>query len=650
MSLPPLPSGGRGRGRRVDTAALSSCIEEFARTVTGEFDAPDILRQLVLSATQVLQVDGGGVMAPSDAGTELLRMVFAVSGPLGELDELQEVLDQGPCRHAFEVEQVVNLADVRTEGNWPQYMAAADELGVRAVACVPLLARGRRWGVLDLYRYASTPLSEEELAAAATLASLATSYLVVADDRDRARRAQHALTERAMHDTLTGLPVRWVFLEQLDHALTRLHRADGLLGVLFCDLDGLKYVNDTYGHLAGDRLIRTAVDRVRAALRPADVLARIGGDEFVVLLEDLATADAAAVVAQRVLQEVAAPWQLDGHDQRLSMSIGVAVTDDPAAAGDALISHADAAMYRAKRAGPGRAEVFDSKVYAADRAASEARERFADDLRDALDAGQLEVHYQPVVHLTEHDPGGPAWGDPGLPHGGHPVHAVEALLRWRHPTRGLLVADDFIATAARSGLLPQLGRWVLRSALDQLRDWQRELGARAPGHVLVNVSAGELLAPGFVAEVQDALTAGRTRPGRLTVEVTESDLFADVDAALQAVNAVRQLGCQVALDDFGVGHSSLSRLLELPADVLKVDRAFIRTVPGDPGAEAVLAAVLALGRDLARTVVVEGVETATTLHALRDAGVRYAQGYYFTAALPAGELSTRLRAGTITTD
>ncbi|GMA86679.1 hypothetical protein GCM10025868_19290 [Angustibacter aerolatus] len=227
--------------------------------------------------------------------------------------------------------------------------------------------------------------------------------------------------------------------------------------MLFCDLDGLKYVNDTYGHLAGDRLIRTAVDRVRAALRPADVLARIGGDEFVVLLEDLATADAAAVVAQRVLQEVAAPWQLDGHDQRLSMSIGVAVTDDPAAAGDALISHADAAMYRAKRAGPGRAEVFDSKVYAADRAASEARERFADDLRDALDAGRLEVHYQPVVHLTEHDPGGPAWGDPGLPHGGHPVHAVEALLRWRHPTRGLLVADDFIATAARSGLLPQPG-------------------------------------------------------------------------------------------------------------------------------------------------------------------------------------------------
>jgi GAF domain-containing protein len=239
----------------IDKDALTAALDEFAATVTGDFAVEDILRQLAQAALQVLDIDGAGVMIPH--GHQLLRFVFATGGLVTVLEQLQETLQEGPCRESQSVEHVINIADLAVEGAWPAYQARAAELGLQAVTAIPLRARGQAWGVLDMYRSRAERLNVEELSAARTLANLATSYLVVTADRDAARRAQDQLAHRAMHDPLTGLPVRWVFIEQVAHALTRLTRSPGYVGVLFLDLDGLKYVNDTYGHRAGDQLITT---------------------------------------------------------------------------------------------------------------------------------------------------------------------------------------------------------------------------------------------------------------------------------------------------------------------------------------------------------------------------------------------------------
>uniref|UniRef100_UPI0025F4799A putative bifunctional diguanylate cyclase/phosphodiesterase n=1 Tax=uncultured Arthrobacter sp. TaxID=114050 RepID=UPI0025F4799A len=308
-------------------------------------------------------------------------------------------------------------------------------------------------------------LTPTELAAATTLANLATSYLVVAADRDAARHAQDELAHRATHDPLTDLPTRWMFFEHVSHAIAGLARRPGHIGVLFLDLDGLKQVNDTFGHDAGDRLLTTVAARVRAALRPTDILARLGGDEFVVLLENLTTPQGACTVAQRILDDLKLPYRPQGRAMNTSVSIGIATTDDPHQTADALVSQADSAMYRAKDGGRGRFEVFDPETFAAERARVSAEERLLAELGVALRQEQLELHYQPIVDLLS----GPDEAAAG-------VDAVEALVRWRHPTHGLLPAGAFIDAAVRGGLIADLGAWVLRACHREVRSADIERG------------------------------------------------------------------------------------------------------------------------------------------------------------------------------
>jgi diguanylate cyclase (GGDEF)-like protein len=470
---------GHGPGRPVDGAEMTAVLDEFAATVTGDFKIGDILRQLAVSVTRVLAVDGAGVVTP-DEDDRLLRLAFATPGPVHELESLQEALQNGPCLESHATGQVLNLGDVVEEGSWPAYQERAAQLGLSAVATIPLVARGERWGVLDLYRRERLPFSVAELTAATTLANLATSYLVVTEDRDTARQAQEELSHRAMHDTLTGLPVRWVFLEHLGHALERLPRHPGHVAVLFLDVDGLKHVNDTYGHPTGDRLLTTLVARMREALRPSDLLARIGGDEFVVLLDELADPEDVHDIVHRLLTGLAAPYRVDDSQVVTpSASIGVAHSSDPGVGSATLIAHADSAMYAAKRSGPGGYRVFDALDHAEDRAARSDRERLVAELRRAVAGDELEVHYQPI-HEADGDAGATT------------LYAVEALLRWRHPDRGLLTAAAFIEVAEQSGLMPAIGERVMRAACQQLAAWDTAHGDRSPRHVFVNLSAPEL--------------------------------------------------------------------------------------------------------------------------------------------------------------
>ena len=442
--------------RAVDAEALARVLNDFAATVTGDYSVDDILRQLGSGVTRVLDVDGAGVMTPRSPGG-LLRVAFASPGPAEDLERLEEALQTGPCHHSYRTGELVSETDVASAGRWPDFTERAGALGVRGVTAVPLRARGRLWGVLNLYRFSGAALTPTELAAATTLANLATSYLVVAADRDAARHAQDELAHRATHDPLTDLPTRWMFFEHVSHAIAGLARRPGHIGVLFLDLDGLKQVNDTFGHDAGDRLLTTVAALVRAALRPTDILARLGGDEFVVLLENLTTPQGACSVAQRILDDLKLPYRPQGRAMNTSVSIGIATTDDPHQTADALVSQADSAMYRAKDGGRGRFEVFDPETFAAERARVSAEERLIAELGVALRQEQLELHYQPIVDLLS----GPDDAAAG-------VYAVEALVRWRHPTHGLLPAGAFIDAAVRGGLIADLGAWVLRAACRQL--------------------------------------------------------------------------------------------------------------------------------------------------------------------------------------
>jgi diguanylate cyclase (GGDEF)-like protein len=396
--------------------------------------------------------------------------------------------------------------------------------------------------------------------------------------------------------------------------------------VLFPDLDGLKYVNDTYGHLAGDRLIVTSVERIRTALRPSDLLARIGGDELVVLLEDLDRPEDASAVAQRILDSLAEPFHADRNLIRPSASIGIAHTDDPETKGAALIAHADSAMYQAKRAKRGRFEVFSADRYASDRADAAAAEQLAGELPAAIRGGELEVHFQPILDLA--DPGGP-------------MYAVEALVRWPHPRRGMLTAGGFVDIAERNGLLPELGLWVIDAACTQLAAWDREHPERAPRRLFVNLSTVELVESGLPDGIRRSLDRAGVDADRLTIEITETGLLHDVELAGGALWPLRQMGCELAIDDFGTGYSSLSRLIDIPASVIKIDQAFTRQLGRDDNAAAIIASVHNLGRTLGRTVVAEGVEDEETLTQLRRLGIRYAQGYHLGVPATADELAAR---------
>ncbi|HET8614515.1 MAG TPA: sensor domain-containing phosphodiesterase [Actinomycetales bacterium] len=621
--------------RTVDTAVLLAAVDDIASTVADDVGSLEILRHLLLATTRVLQVDGAGVLVPGGTGGTL-QVALASSGPVEELERLQEELQEGPCHATYVSGQPLNLGDVVVEGSWPGYQGAAALLDLHAVATMPLTSRGETFGVMDVYRSATGRFSEAEMAALATLARLASTHLAVDHDRAKASLAQRELARQAMHDPLTGLIVRWVLLEQLQHVLSRMTRHPESIAVLFIDLDGLKYVNDTVGHLAGDALLRTCADRFRAALREGDLLARFGGDEFVVLLERLGHRDEAVAVATRILEELLEPVRIDGRDVQPSVSIGVAVTDDPQATPEALISHADSAMYRAKHIGPGRYAVFDPDVYAADRTRHERRELLLSQLRQALPTDQLEVHYQPIVDESfafERD------GATGT------IYAVEALARWRHPSRGLLTASAFVDTAIRSGFITDIGRHLLTAACRQLATWDDLFGAQAPPRLFFNVSPPELTWPGLADAVGRILADQGIAPQRLTIEITENGLFSKPQATARNLDELRDLGAELAIDDFGTGYSSLSRLVEIPARTLKVDQAFTHDLLAHAEARAVVTTVLLLGHNLRRTVVIEGVETGEQRQALLELGATHLQGNYLCAPRSGGALTAALREG-----
>ena len=420
------------------------------------------------------------------------------------------------------------------------------------------------------------------------------------------REAEARLVYQAYHDPLTGLPNRALLLDRLGQALARAGRRGEPVALLFLDLDRFKRVNDGLGHAAGDRLLVAVGERLRACARAGDTVARLGGDEFTLLLEGLTDAAEAEAVAAAVAAALEAPVVLDGQPVAVTASIGVALAGPGGAEPAGLLRDADVAMYRAKARGKARVEVFDAAM------AAGARERvaFEADLRQAVERGELRLAYQPIVELAT----------------GRVVGA-EALARWAHPARGVVLPDAFVPLAEETGLIVPLGRWVLAEACRQGRAWQDRFPT--PPTVSVNLSPRQFQQPGLVEEVAAALRSTGLAPDRLQLEITEGAVMADADGAVATLRQLRGLGVRLAIDDFGTGYSSLGYLQRFPIDLLKVDRRFVAGLGRDAGDTAIVEAVVGLAHALRLRVVAEGVETVEQAGRLRELGCELGQGYHF---------------------
>ena len=427
------------------------------------------------------------------------------------------------------------------------------------------------------------------------------------DEINQFPRRLDQLARQAFRDPLTSLPNRALFMDRLSHALTRTERRGEQLAVLFLDLDRFKVVNDSLGHGVGDQLLIGVSQRLAACLRPEDTIARLGGDEFAILLEDVKDDKGPTSVADRLTGELQQPFVVEGREVVITVSIGIAMSTARRMTPEDILRDAELAMYHAKGKGKARYEVFDKSM----NAPAKERMDLELDLRNAVARGEFILHYQPVVEL---------------PTGR--ITEVEALVRWKHPQRGLLFPADFVGLSEETGLIVPLGRWVLHEACRQTRQWQLAAPATKLA-ISVNLSARQLQQPGLVDEIGEVLRETRLDPGALRLEITETVVMHDAPITLAKLEALKALGVQLAIDDFGTGYSSLGYLKRFPVDTLKIDRSFVKGIGRDVEDSAIVRAVITVAKSLGLSVTAEGIETADQLDQLRTLGCDHGQGYFF---------------------
>lgn len=443
-------------------------------------------------------------------------------------------------------------------------------------------------------------------------AGVAKHLVVVIDDITERKKSEQRIAFMAHHDVLTGLPNRLSIMEKIEEAIARYRRRGDSFAVLLLDLDRFKHVNDTLGHAVGDELLRETAVRLKASLRDTDVLARLGGDEFAIVQDrENNQREAASALADRVIDIVSKPFDIDGNEVNIATSIGIALAPEHATGSDALMKMADLALYRAKSAGRNGYRFFDPEMSLA----ASARHELEGDLRRAIQHGELEVHYQPIVGTQS-----------------HMICGAEALVRWRHPTKGMILPDQFIPLAEETGMITQIGEWLMQTACNDATKWP------ATVRLSVNLSAVQFRKNNLVDIVICALAQSGLPPERLELEITETALIESSTECLPILRQFKNLGIAITLDDFGTGYSSLSQLLMFPFDKIKVDKSFTQNLTKRTECAAIIAATLTLARSLDIETTAEGVETTDQYRLLRLAGVTSLQGFLFQPPRPAAEI------------
>ncbi len=597
---------------------LTDLLSEFAGTLVTDFPIQSILDHLVVRIVELLPISSAGVTLISPAGEA--RHITASDSSARGFVRLQTEMSEGPCMAAYSTGEPVAVPDLRDDDRFPNFARRGLEKGLRAVFSFPLIHEGHRLGALDLYRKTSGPMDADATEAAQTLANVTTAYLINAQTRTELVEASELAVHNSHHDTLTGLPNRTLLVQRLDHAMLRSRRSKKMLAVLFIDLDRFKTINDSYGHHVGDELLSAVADRLTKLLRPGDTLARLSGDEFVILCEDLEDATQVEPVATRIGAAFEDEFALTNVELHVSASVGIAFAGFAGDMPEEVLQKADAAMYKAKRRGGAGHAVIDLREHRL----LNHRARLNRDLRGALLREELRLRFQAIVDNKSGQ-----------------ITGAETLLRWAHAGYGMVQPEILIPLAEQSGLMDEIGRWSIEQTCQQRRRWLNHDHHEEIG-ISVNVSVHQLMAPDFVRSVAKALTGTHTDPRYLTLEVTESVLIADEERALSVISGLKRLGVSVALDDFGTGQSSLTHLKRFPVDIVKIDRSFIADIRNNAASRLIVETVVDLAHGLGISVVAEGVETIGQRNEVFALDCDFSQGFFFARPVSADDFNAIL--------
>jgi diguanylate cyclase (GGDEF)-like protein len=602
-------------------AKLSATLSEFARTLGTDFPIQGILDRLVRRIVEMLPVSAAGVTLISPGMAP--QFIAASNDAALEFERLQTDIAQGPCLLAYQAGAPVVVPDLLADGRFPLFAPPALAAGLAAVFAFPMRHDTARIGALDLYRDTPGPLGPRDLTAAQTLADVAAGYLANAQTREEAREISDRFRRGSLYDSLTGLPNRVLLQQRLAHAARRAQRLHAPAGVLFIDLDGFKAINDRYGSLVGDHLLCAVAERLSSCIRPGDTMARLQGDEFVFLCEDLRDATDVEAIASRVTEAFSTPFILAGRatlELTITASVGVAYAGPGDEVSDRLLANADIAMHEAKRRGGTAHRVLDLREIRVSR----DRATFRRELRKAFAQDKLHVAYQPIVRT----------GD-GL------VTAAEALLRWTDFDRGPIPTRTMVEVAEHNGLITGIGAWVLERACNDRGMWVRQ-NPGVPLDVSVNVSAHQLMDLGFGQTVAAILEKSAMDPTALVLEVTASALMDDAERAMIVLAELALLGIRLTLDNFGTGYSSLTHLRQFPVDTVKIDPELVADIDREPNGAAVIEAITKLAQVLDLRVIAHGVETRAQHEAVLAAGCDNAQGYGYAQPMPSRDIGAEL--------
>jgi diguanylate cyclase (GGDEF)-like protein len=588
-------------------------LSRIQRSIVHRAALQDVLDGIVGGASELLG-DEIAVLRLVEPHNDS-QMVLAAA--TGVPNDLMEAVRRGPIGEGVGGLAVARNALVVEEAysSWEGGIQAYRDRGLQAAMAAPVHENGVPVGSLTVASFRPgrryTQAEQEVLSAFAEHGSLALTD---------ARNFEDAM-HQAFHDSLTGLPNRALFLDRLELAHARARRSGSPIAVLFMDLDSFKNVNDSLGHAAGDELLVLVASRLRRWVRPSDTAARFGGDEFAILLEDLDTSNAAQLVARRILDSLREPFEIQGQEVFVGASVGIASSAHPGS--DDLLRNADLAMYRAKGLGKARFQTFEPGMHVA----VLERLELEVDLQRALDRAEMSVHYQPIVELANQK-----------------IVALEALVRWRHPVRGMIHPAEFIALAEETGQIHRLGQWVLEQAARDACAWNAALRADSPVRIDVNLSGRQLQEATLVGQIAAVLADTGLPAHLLVLEITETVLMQDLEGTVAKLQELRRLGLRLSVDDFGTGYSSLQYLRRFPLDSLKIAKSFVDGVGGPAQDAAVARAIIELGTSFQLNVVAEGIEKPEQHAHLVDLGCTHGQGFLYARPVPADQVEPLLAA------